>query len=61
MPRYKKLVKHKRSPNKERRAFSQNSSSVKYTLKDGSTIRQSHLSGRTQRYNKKGKPVGKER
>lgn len=60
MPRYKKLVKHKRSPNKERSAFSQNSSLVKYTLKNGETIRQSHLSGKRQRFNKKGKAVGKQ-
>ena len=57
---YRKLVKHKRKPNKERDAFSNNTTKEIYRLGDGSTIRQSHLSGRKQRYNKKGKPVGKE-
>ena len=57
---YKKQVKHKRKPNKERSSFSQNTTIEVYRLKDGSTIRQSHLSGRKQRYNKDGKPVGKE-
>lgn len=60
MPRYRKLVKHKRSPNKERDSFSKNTTKEVYRLGDGSTIRQSHLSGKKQRYNKKGNPVGKE-
>jgi len=59
MARYRKLVKHKRSPNKERSAFSSNSSKTVYTYGDGSSVKQSHLSGKYQKYNKKGKPVGK--
>ena len=55
-----KLFKHKRKPSKETSSFSTNSSTEVYRLKDNSTIRQSHLSGRKQRYNKNGKPVGKE-
>jgi len=60
MPKYRKLVRHKRKPSKETQAYSKNTTRVQYTLKDGSTIRQSALSGRRQRYNPKGKPVGKE-
>lgn len=55
-----KLFKHKRKPRKETSSFSKNTSKEIYSLKDGSTIRQSHLSGRKQRFNKKGNPVGKE-
>jgi len=56
---YKKLVKHKRSPRKETKAFSKNTTRTVYTLKDGSEVRQSVLSGKRQRY-VNGKPRGKE-
>lgn len=55
-----KLFKHKRKPNKETSSFSKNTSKEIYSLKDGSTIRQSHLSGKRQRFNKNGRPVGKQ-
>ena len=55
-----KLFKHKPKPRKETSSFSSNSSKKIYELKDGTSIYQSHLSGRKQRFNKKGKPVGKE-
>jgi len=60
MPKYKKLVKHKRNPRDETKSFSKNTTTEVYRLKDGTTIRQSHLSGKKQRYNTKGKPIGKE-
>ena len=56
---YKKLVKHKRSPRKETKAFSNNTTRTVYRLGDGSEVRQSVLSGRKQRY-VNGKPRGKE-
>lgn len=55
-----KLFKHKRKPNKETSSFSKNTSKEIYSLKDGSTIRQSHLSGKRQRFNKNDRPVGKQ-
>uniref|UniRef100_A0AAT9J9L4 ORF22 n=1 Tax=Nitrosopumilaceae spindle-shaped virus TaxID=3065433 RepID=A0AAT9J9L4_9VIRU len=58
--KYKKLFKHKRKSNRETSSFSKNSSREIYQLKDGSTIRQSYLSGRKQRYNKNDRPIGKE-
>jgi|TARA_R110002126_G_scaffold1880_1_gene11189 hypothetical protein len=54
-----KLFKHKSKPRKETSSFTTNSSKEIYQLKDGSTIRQSHLNGKKQRFNKKDKPVGK--
>lgn len=57
MPKYKRLLKHARKPNKETRSFTKNNEKVVYQYGDGSYRTQSHLSGRYQRYNKKGKPV----
>jgi hypothetical protein len=54
---YKKLVKHKRKPRKETSSFTSNNEKVVYQYGDGSYKTQSHLSGRYQKYNKKGKPV----
>jgi hypothetical protein len=52
-----KLFRHKNKPRKETAAFSKNSSRVVRENKDGSTVRQSYLSGRYQKYNKNGKAV----
>lgn len=54
---YKKLVKHKRKPRKETKAFSKNTSSVVYTYGDGAVKRKSYLNGRTATYNKKGRQI----
>ena len=52
-----KLFRHKNKPRKETKAFSKNSSRVVRENKDGTTVRQSYLSGRYQKYSKTGKPV----
>lgn len=52
-----KLFRHKNKPRKETKAFSQNSSRLVRENKDGSTVRQSYLNGRYQKYNKTGKAV----
>ncbi len=57
MPKYKKMVKHKRSPNRETDSFSQNTSKVVYRYGDGAVKSQSHLSGRYQTVNKKGRVI----
>lgn len=55
--KYRKLVKHKRKPRKETSAFSKNTEKRVYTFGDGAYRTQSHLSGKYQDYNKKGKPI----
>jgi hypothetical protein len=53
--RYKKLVRHKRRPNKETRSFSENESFVSSVEKNGSYVKTSRLNGRRTRYTKSGK------
>jgi len=55
--KYRKLVKHKRKPRKETSAFSKNTYKTVYTYGDGATKRQSHLSGRYETVNKKGRVI----
>lgn len=52
---YKKLLKHKRKPRKETSSFSKNTTKTVYTYGDGSTRRQSHLSGKYATFDRKGK------
>ena len=59
MPRYRKLVKHRRDTRDDTKSFSKNSKKEVYRYGDGSTVRQSHLNGEYQRYNRDGRPVGK--
>jgi hypothetical protein len=59
--RYKKLVKHKRRPNKETRAFSKNASYVEKVEKDGKYIKKSRLNGKRTRYTKSGKVAANQR
>ena len=54
---YKKLVKHKRGPRKETKAFSQNTEKTVYQYGDGAYKTQSHLSGRYTTYNSKGRVI----
>lgn len=54
---YKKLFKHKRKPRKETKSFSNNTSKVVYRYGDGAVKRQSHLSGRYETVNKKGRVI----
>ena len=54
-PRYKKLVKHKRRPKKETKAFSKNTAKRVYEKSDGSYGKKSILTGRTTHYTKTGK------
>jgi len=55
--KYKKLVKHKRKPNKQRSAFSSNSYKVVHNYSDGAEKRQSHLSGKTYTVTKRGREI----
>lgn len=55
--KYKKLVKHKRKPRKETKAFSENTSTIVYRYGDGAVKKQSHLSGRYETFNKKGRKI----
>jgi len=57
MTKYGKLVKHKRKPRTVTKAFSKNSSRLVKTNSDGSTVRQSYLSGRTATYSKTGRKL----
>jgi hypothetical protein len=57
MIKYKKLVKHKRKPRKETKAFSKNTSTTVYTYGDGAVKKQSVLSGRYATFNKKGRKI----
>lgn len=59
--RYKKMVRHKRRPNKETRAFSKNESYVSDVEKNGSYIKTSRLNGRKTRYTKSGKVAANQR
>ena len=52
-----KLFKHKRKPNKETKSFSENTSKEIYRYGDGATKRQSHLSGKYQTTNAKGRVI----
>ena len=52
-----KLFRHKNKPRKETAAFSKNSSRMVRENKDGSTVRQSYLNGKYQKYSKTGKAV----
>lgn len=55
--KYKKLVKHKRGARKETSSFSKNTSKVVYVYGNGDVRSQSHLSGRYQTVNKKGRVI----
>ena len=55
--RYKRLVKHKRKSRSDNSAFSQNTQRLVRTNPDGSTVYQSHLSGKYTYLNKKGKVI----
>ncbi len=59
--RYKKLVKHKRRPNKETRAFSRNSYEVVQTEPKGSVIVRNKLNGKMTRYTKTGKKASNQK
>lgn len=52
-----KLFKHKRKPKKVSKPFSKNTSTVVYRYGDQAEKRQSHLSGRYQTTNKKGRVI----
>lgn len=52
-----KLFRHKPKPRQEKRAFSKNTTKTVYEYKDGSKRVQSHLSGKYQTVNKKGKVI----
>ena len=55
--KYKKLIKQKRNPRDETKAFSKNTGSVVYTYGDGAVKKQSHLNGEMHTFNKKGKEI----
>jgi len=52
-----KLFKHKRKPNKERKAFSKHDEKTVYTYGDGSERKQSYLNGDYRTVNSKGKQI----
>jgi hypothetical protein len=55
--KYKKLVKHKRSPRKDTKSFTKNSEREVYKYGDGAVKKQSYLSGRYSTYNKNGREI----
>ena len=57
MPKYKKLVKHKREARDETKSFSKNTGKKVYTYGDGATKYQSHLNGEFHTFNKKGREI----
>jgi hypothetical protein len=59
--RYKKLVKHRRRPSKETRAFSKNESKVVHVEKDGKYVKKNVLNGKYTRYTKSGKVAANQR
>ncbi len=57
MPKYKRLVKHKREARDETKAFTKNREKVVYQYGDGAVKKQDQLSGRYSTYNKKGREI----
>lgn len=57
MTKYKRLVKHKRNPRDETKAFSKNTSRVVYKYGDGAVKKQSVLNGEMHTFNKKGREI----
>jgi len=55
--KYKRMVKHKRKSRGSDKAFSKNTDRVVHTNTDGSTVSQSHLSGKYTYRDKKGKVI----
>ena len=57
MAKYNKLVKHKRKPRDETKAFSKNTGRTVYTYGDGAVKKQSVLNGEMHTFNKKGRKI----
>ena len=57
MTKYKRLVKHKRNPRDETKAFSKNTGRVVYKYGDGAVKKQSVLNGEMHTFNKKGREI----
>ena len=58
--RYKKLVRHKRRPSKQTKAFSKHSSEVVRVNPDGTYVKRSKLNGRLTKYTKTGRVKAKQ-
>ena len=57
MANYRKLVKHKRNPRDETKAFSKNTGREVYRYGDGAVKKQSVLNGEFHTFNKKGREI----